>query len=205
MLLNGRDRSPFTRRVAISMTLLGMEFERQRITSWDNLDDVRRYNPLGRVPSLVLDDGEILVDSAAILDYLDEAVGPERALVPANGPRRRKVLRYTWFAMGIVEKSVHTRYENVMRPAEMIHRPWLDHNKAQIQRGLRWLDDEIDSAWAFNLERVTQALISTVVMWDFLPVADPELAPPGQYPRLEALREKAYGIPAFAETDPSRE
>src|SRR5690606_28923940 len=159
----------------------------------------------GRVPSLVLDDGEILVDSAAILDYLDETVGPERALVPAIGPRRREVLRYTWFAMGIVEKSVHTRYENVMRTAEMVHRPWLDPNKARLQRGLRWLDDEVESSWVFGLERITQALVSTVVMWDFLPVADPELTASGQYPRLEALRDRAYTIAAFAETDPSRE
>jgi glutathione S-transferase len=205
MLLNGRDRSPFTRRIAISMQLLGLPFERQRITAWDNLDEVRQYNPLGRVPSLVLDDGEILCDSAAILDYIDELVGPELALIPPTGLPRREVLKYVSCAFGVVEKAVHSRYEVVMRPAEKIHQPWLDHNKEQIQSGLQWLDAAVARTWVFDFERITQALVSTVVAWDFLPFAGSDLAPAGQFPRLEALRANAYDIPAFAETDPSRE
>jgi glutathione S-transferase len=205
MLLIGRDRSPFTRRVAISMTLLGIPFERQRLTAWENLSDVRQYNPLGRVPSLVLDDGEILVDSTAILDYVDEVAGPDRALIPPNGPRRREVLKYVSCAVGIMEKAAHSRYEVGMRPAEKIHQPWLDHNAAQMQNGLQWLDEAVDSSWAFGFEPITQALVSTVVVFDFMPFVDPKLVAPGQYPHLEGLRARAYTIPAFADTDPTRE
>jgi glutathione S-transferase len=88
MLLVGQLDSPFVRRVAVSMTLLGRPFERDRSSVFSNFEDVSRINPLGRVPALVLDDGTVLVDSTAILDWLDGAVGPERALIPPSGPAR---------------------------------------------------------------------------------------------------------------------
>jgi glutathione S-transferase len=102
MLLVGQLDSPFVRRVAVSMTLLGRPFERDRSSVFSNFEDVSRINPLGRVPALVLDDGTVLLDSTAILDCLDSKVGPERALMPpgpariacwrlvAAGPRRQR-------------------------------------------------------------------------------------------------------------------
>ena len=82
MILVGRYRSPFTRRVAISMQLLGIEYEHRPHTAWSNLAEVRAVNPVGRVPALILDSGEALFDSSAILDYIDQLAGPQRALVP---------------------------------------------------------------------------------------------------------------------------
>ena len=85
--LIGHYDSPFVRRVGMSLHILGMPFERQLLSVFSNADELRAYNPVGRVPALVLDDGEVLVDSAAILDHLDEVAGPERALHAC--PRRR--------------------------------------------------------------------------------------------------------------------
>jgi glutathione S-transferase len=82
MLLVGQLDSPFVRRVAVSMTCLGRPFERDRSSVFRDFEDVSRINPLGRVPALVLDDGTVLVDSTAILDWLDGEVGPERAPMP---------------------------------------------------------------------------------------------------------------------------
>ena len=92
MLLIGMFDSPFVRRVAVSLNLLGFSFEHANWSVGKDHAQIRRYSPLGRVPTVVLEDGEVLTESAAILDHLDSVVGPERALVPANGTARRQVL-----------------------------------------------------------------------------------------------------------------
>ena len=90
MMLIGMFDSPFVRPVAISLDLFGMPFEHANWSVGKDFERIRKHNPLGRVPALVLDDGEALVESSAILDYLDERAGPERALLPpsGNGPAR---------------------------------------------------------------------------------------------------------------------
>src|SRR5215472_4738324 len=93
MILVGQYDSPFVRRVAISLGVLGLACERDTRSVFSDFDAMRRINPLGRIPSLVLDGGEVLIDSAAILDWLDETAGPARALLPRAGPERRRALR----------------------------------------------------------------------------------------------------------------
>ena len=139
MILVGRYRSPFTRRVAIAMRLLGFEYEHRPYTAWSNLDQVRAVNPVGRVPALVLDSGETLFDSSAILDYLDQLAGPERALLPVQEPERHRVLRISACALGVLEKVVAALYERTMHPPEKVHAPWVQHNEAQARSGLEWL------------------------------------------------------------------
>src|ERR1700682_2700267 len=136
MILVGRYRSPFTRRVAISMQLLGIAYEHRPHTTWRNLKEVRAVNPVGRVPALVLDTGETLFDSSAILDYLDQLAGPKCSLVPPKEPQRHEVLRVVACAMGVLEKVVAALYEQTMRPETKIHYPWLQHNEGQAQSGL---------------------------------------------------------------------
>ena len=87
MILVGQYNSPYTRRVAVSLHVLGFDFEHDTRSVFGDFDSLRTTNPLGRVPSLVLADGTTLIDSAAILDWLDQQVGPERALLPPGGPR----------------------------------------------------------------------------------------------------------------------
>jgi glutathione S-transferase len=91
--LIGHYDSPFVRRVGVSLHVLGIPFERQLLSVFSNAEEMRAFNPLVRVPALVLDDGECLIDSAAILDYLDETVGPDRALMPSRGKARRDALQ----------------------------------------------------------------------------------------------------------------
>src|ERR1700755_2855878 len=85
MFLIGQYDSPFVRRVAIAMRLYGIAYEHKPWSTFGEGDKIAPYNPLRRVPTLVLDDGEALIESTAILDYLDETVGPERAMLPARG------------------------------------------------------------------------------------------------------------------------
>src|SRR5262250_3233035 len=93
MILVGQFDSPFTRRVAVSLHLLGLPFSRNTLSGFADAVEMRRINPLGRIPSLILDDGEVVIDSAAILDHIDQVVGPERALLPPSGATRRRALK----------------------------------------------------------------------------------------------------------------
>jgi len=201
MLLIGRYLSPFTRRVAVALDMLGFQFKNQPLTAWDNLEAVRRLNPVGRVPALMLENGEVLVDSAAILDYLDETVGPTKALTPQSGPRRREVLRLTSVAVGAMEKAGQIRWELAMRPAEKIHEPWVNHNRSQILSALAWLESQVQGPWMLG-DTLTQADISTAVLCEFLPLVDHTLFTLSQYPRLESLLTRMCEYPAFTSTRP---
>ena len=201
MVLIGRYRSPFTRRVAISMRLLGIAYEHRPHTAWRNLQEVRAVNPVGRVPALILDSGEGLFDSSAILDYLDQIAGPDRALIPPREPERHQVLRVVACALGALEKVVAALYEQTMHPPGKVHQPWIVHNEGQALSGLEWLAAIAASPWLAGA-RLTQADVTTVVMYDFARIVNPRLIADGRYPSIEQLAARCNDLPAFAETRP---
>lgn len=167
MRLIGRYASPFVRRVAVTMQLYGMPYEHESVIPFgDTKASLEAVNPITRVPTLVLDDGEALVDSAAILDYLDELAGPERALIPPSGGERRKVMRLLAVALGTMDKVVAVNYERRFRPKEIWHRPWLDQCDKQVIDGYRWLDNAFEGEWLTG-GRMTQADITLAVFWGF--------------------------------------
>src|SRR6185369_966500 len=114
---------PYVRRVAVSLIVLGLPFERSLLSVFRHAEEMRRFNPLGRVPSLVLDDGATLIDSAAILDYLDDLVGPDRALLARSGAARRDGLSITALATGCIDKAIAIAYEH-RRRRELIDNDW---------------------------------------------------------------------------------
>ena len=106
MILVGRHLSPFGGRVAVTLRLYGFHYEHRGplMAFGDDKKTISQWNPLGRV-ALLLDDGEVLFDSGAILDYMAQRAGPERALIPPSGPARREVLRLMNTAIGAAEKT----------------------------------------------------------------------------------------------------
>lgn len=208
MMLVGRYRSPFARRAAISLKTLGIPYDHKPITAWGNLKEMRSYNPVGRVPALVLDNGEVLFDSNAILDYLDQTVGPDKALIPLTEPGRHKVMRLVVAAMGALEKVVHSVYEFTMHPPEKVHQPWIDHNLSQTREALTWLESLPQTPW-LESARMTQADITTAVVIQFAqrPGIDgfPDAFPKGSFPKLESLRDRIAKLPAWQETMPPEE
>ena len=201
MILIGRYRSPFTRRVAVSMRLLGIAYEHRPLTVWSAMDEVRAVNPVGRVPALILDSGETLFDGNAILDYFDTLSGPARALVPATEPARHEVMRIVACAIGALEKVVAALYEVTMHPPEKVHAPWVEHNEEQARRALAWLE-AIDAAPWLHGDHLTQADVTTAVMLDFTRIVNPALVSHEQYPRLIGHAARCNALPAFAETYP---
>lgn len=140
MILIGMFDSPFVRRVAVSLTRLGMPFEHRSWSVGRDAEAIRRYSPQARVPALVLDDGEVLIESSAILDYLDDLAGPGRALLPGSGIERRRALQIVALATAAVDKGILPVYERIFRPLEKHHQPWIDRCRGQSRAALAELD-----------------------------------------------------------------
>jgi glutathione S-transferase len=170
MMLIGMYDSPFVRRVAVSMNRLSMSYEHRNWSVGKDFDLIRQFNPLGRVPALVLEDGDTLIESAAILDFLDESAGPQRALLPGAGEARREALRIVAIATGAAEKGVLQVYESAFRPPEKRHAPWVARCRLQMHAALAELDRVCRARGALWLvgDRLTQADITCTCVHTFL-------------------------------------
>jgi glutathione S-transferase len=203
MLLIGMFDSPFVRRVAITMKLLGISFEHGNWSVGRDFDRIREYNPLGRVPTLVTDDGEQLMESGAILDYLDERAGAESALLPRSGQERRQALKLMGLATGAAEKGVLQVYERAFRPEEKRHQPWLDRCRAQMNGSLaaidRYLGERGASQWLVG-KRMTQADITVVCVFTFLNDTLRVASDPVVFQSLGTFASRCESMPAFQET-----
>jgi glutathione S-transferase len=203
MLLIGMFDSPFVRRVAITMKLMELPFEHANWSIGRDFDRIREYNPLGRVPALITDDGEKLLDSGAILDYLEERAGPERALLPRSGPERRQALKLMALATGAADKGAIQVYERVFRPEVKRHQPWTDRCRVQMSGSLaaidRYLGERGVSQWLVG-KRMTQADITAVCVFTFLNDALKVAADPVVFQSLGVLAARCESMPVFQET-----
>jgi glutathione S-transferase len=200
MMLIGMFDSPFVRRVAVSMTLLDIPFEHRNWSVGKDFEAIRRYNPLGRVPTLVLDDGESLMESSAILDYVDELVGAGRALLPPAGAERRAALRLMSIASGAAEKGVLQVYEKAFRPEDKRHPPWVERCATQMHAGLAELERaavQATEGWLVG-SHITQADITATCVFSFVSQAlGADRGVPSKYPRLGAQSRRCEAMPAF--------
>ena len=129
MILIGQYDSPFVRRVAIAMTLYGFVFEHRPWSTFGDGDLIAPFNPLRRVPTLVLDDGTVVIESACILDWIEEQKG-DGHLIARSGPERPKALYYMALAMGFSDKCVAMFYEKVLH--QQTSDIWLSRLETQI-------------------------------------------------------------------------
>jgi glutathione S-transferase len=199
MILVGQYDSPYVRRVAISLRTFGFNYEHDTRSVFADFDAMREINPLGRIPSLVLDDGEVLIDSAAILDWLDQTVGAARALVPASGVQRRRALHLIALATGAIDKIGAAAYERIVRPAAFRWPEWVRRCRIQGEGAIAALATE---PWPAG-RKLDQAQITTACMIRYVRMADPEALPPGRHPSLDALSARCEALPAFQATFPA--
>jgi glutathione S-transferase len=199
MILVGQYDSPYVRRVAVSLRVLGRAYEHDTRSVFGDFDSMRTVNPLGRIPSLIFDDGEVLVDSGAILDWLDEEAGPGRALLPAGGPARRRALQLVALATGAIDKAGAVAYESIIRPAALRWSEWIQRCRTQAAGALAALEA---APWPRG-GALDQPQISTACALRYIAMAVPDLVPTGRYPHLAALAERCEAMPAFIATYPA--
>lgn len=170
MILFGQYDSPFVRRVAVALHWYGMPFDHRPWSAFGDAAALQAVNPLMRVPTLVLDSGEVLVDSVTILDHLDAGAG-EAALLPRGGPERRAALRYMALALGVADKAVALFYERRMHA--QVADAWDARLRGQITATLAVLDRSLKTTWF--AAAVSHADIAMACCWRFLTEAHPSL------------------------------
>jgi glutathione S-transferase len=199
MILVGQYDSPFVRRVGISLRALGLAYDHDTRSVFGDFDSMRGTNPVGRIPSLILDDGAVLIESAAILDWIDESVGPARALIPPRGLERRKALQLIALATGAIDKIGAANYERMLRPSALRWPEWIARCLVQGTGAIAALAAE---PWPAT-EKLDQAQITTGCMLRYVRMTDPEALPPGRYPTLDALSARLEARSEFQATFPA--
>ena len=201
MRLIGMLDSPYVRRVAISLKLMGIACELEQISVFRGFDQFRAINPVVKAPTLVTDDGLVLMDSSLILDYLAHRAGPAKSLMPPDPRRRTETLRVIGLALAANEKAVQIVYERNLRPPEKQHQPWLERVHGQLLEALSELEKEAArlSGW-FGGGQMTQADVTVAVAWRFARHVLPDFVAAEQFPHIAAHSARAEALPAFVET-----
>ncbi len=196
MILTGQYDSPFVRRVAVTLQHYGMAYERRVLSVYSDFAQTLAVNPLGKVPALELDDGEVLFDSQMILDHLDELAGLEKALTPAEGPPRRQVLRRMTVAQGLAEKAVALRVELFHRAPGTTDPAWAERLEQQVRSSLNWLEAQAPDPW-FDGTGLRQDDVTAAVTQTFLANKLPDLMAAESCPKLGRLAAACEALPAF--------
>lgn len=199
MQLIGMLDSPYVRRVAISFQLLVLPFAHRSVSVFRAFEEFQRINPVVKAPTLVCDDGEVLMDSTLILDYAEALAAPRKSLMPSGVGARQHALRRIGLALAACEKSVQIVYERNLRPAEKQHQPWLDRVRGQLLAAMAALEAEaLREPFAGETATIDQAGITCAVTWDFTQRMLAEIVDAARYPALRAFSEGAEGLDAFA-------
>lgn len=195
MILIGQYDSPFVRRVGIALTLYGLSFEHRPWSTFGDADSIRPYNPLTRVPTLVLDEGEVLIESHAILDYLDSLV--DAPMFPREEPARRRSLKVAALATGLSEKAVSLFYEK--RLHDVVSETWVKRCRLQISSVLAVLEADRAGRAGPNWfgERLDHADIAIACALRFITEAHPGLIDMADFPQLAAHAARLEALPAF--------
>lgn len=197
MILIGQYDSPFVRRVAVALRLYGLQYEHRPWSTFRDAEKIAVYNPLLRVPTLVLDNGEALVDSTAILDHLDEFTGPDRRLIPSHGASRREALKVCALACGLCDKMVSLVYERLLH--ETTSAVWVARCETQIGGVLDALEADrarLSSLFWFG-EQPGHADVAVACALRFLAEAHPAIHALRRWPGLAAHAARCEDMGVF--------
>ncbi len=193
MQLIGMLDSPYVRRVAISLKRLNIPFEHKPLSVFSDFDAFRQINPIVKAPTLVTDDGTVLVDSTLILHHI-EGISADRLMPATNQP---EALRLIGLALVACDKTVQIVYERTLRPAEKQHQPWLDRVTTQLHAAYAQLEQAADS---LTCDPLMQSDITSAVAWRFTQLYTADIITPADYPQLAAFSANAEALPEFIST-----
>lgn len=197
MQLIGMLDSPYVRRVAVSLQLLGLPFEHRALSVFRDFAQFQQINPLVKAPSLICADGSVLMDSTLILEFAEALAAPANSLMPTGIAERQQALRVIGLGLAACEKSVQIIYERELRPVEKQHAPWLERVSGQMLAAFDALEIELLRR-PLAVDRIDQAGITTAVAWQFSRTMTPELLDAARFPTLRQFSAIAERLPAFA-------
>jgi glutathione S-transferase len=196
MLLIGMLDSPYVRRVAISLQLQGLEFEHRPVSVFRAFEQFRAINPVVKAPTLVCDDGTVLMDSSLILEYTQALA--RRSLMPGDPEALKQDLRVIGLGLAACDKSVQFLYEHNLRPPEKQHQPWVERVSGQILAAFTDLEAEVARRPpAATAAQMMQAGVTSAISWHFAQQLLPQLVPAGRFPALAAFSAQAETLAPF--------
>jgi len=205
MQLIGMLDSPFVRRVAIALLIAKVPFRHRPISLFRQIDDFVSLSPLLKAPSLVLDDGAVLVDSNVILDYLGAIHPAVAALGVAGSAAPLKAAVVAGVALTVAEKAVQLHYERALRTPDQRSEDWTNRVGRQLRVGLETLDAEVPQAGWIGGTKLGGADIAAACAWTFAQTTISDLVESvdlRRYPRLSDFCARAEATPAFRMAPP---
>lgn len=198
MKLIGMLDSPYVRRVAVSLKILGIPFEHTSLSVFSDFEKIKSINPVVKAPTFITDDHIVLMDSSLILEYIEQLAGSNRTLIPTDLKTFAKSQQIIGVALAVCEKSVQVVYEQNLRPPEKQHQPWLERVYAQLSAALSLLEQEVQNAkpWLFGAKAL-QADITSAVAFSFACGKLPEQVNAKDYPALSNFSAHAEATEAF--------
>jgi glutathione S-transferase len=196
MQLIGMLDSPYVRRVAVSLRVLGLDFVLDQVSVFRHFERFAAINPVVKAPTFVTDGGVVLMDSGLMLEHIAHLA--PRSLMPADRASHEVALRQLGLALAACDKSVSILYERTQRPAEKQHQPWLDRVRGQLLAAYGALEKEVSPDW-FTGEELMQPQITVAVAWRFSQHAVGDVVRAADFPRLSLLSARAEQLPAFQE------
>ena len=198
MKLIGMLDSPYVRRVAVSLQMLGLSFEHQSLSVFSTYAQFKQVNPVVKAPTLLADDGTVLMDSTLILQYAEFIAMPAARRTPTMP---RELLR-SQHLLGVVlaacDKSVQIVYEHKVRPAEKLHQPWLQRVTEQLLAALDLLETELkQQPLPATSAAMPPAGVMIAVTWHFIQQMMPEVVDAARYPALADYSRQAEALPEF--------
>ncbi len=200
MKLIGSHTSPYTRKVRIVLAEKKIEYDFVVESPWTPGNKVADYNPLGKIPVLVLDDDTALFDSRVIVEYIDN-VTPNNKLFPAPNRERIEVKRWEALADGLCDAAVAALLEG-KRPANEQSTDWIERQLAKVKRALAFMSEELDDKSFCMGTHISMADLALGTALGYLNFRFPEIAWQADHPNLSKLYDKLMQRPAFADTLP---
>jgi glutathione S-transferase len=199
MKLIGTLTSPYVRKVRIVLAEKKLEYELVLDDVWGQGAQVSAFNPLGKVPCLIMDENGSLFDSRVIVEYLD-TLSPVGRLIPPSGRDRTTVKRWEAVADGLMDAAIIARLEDTQRPAEQRSQAIKDRQMAKISAALAYMESDLgDQAFCVGVN-LCLADIAVGSALSYLDFRFPELNWRAQHDNLKRLAEKLDARPSFIST-----
>jgi len=203
MRLIGMLDSPYVRRTAISLEYLGVAFTHEAVSVFTTFEQFRAINPVVKAPTLVCDDGGVLMDSSLIIQFVEAAVAQGKSLWSRDPRVLQQEMRVVSLALAACEKAVQMIYERNLRPKEAQYEPWLQRVNGQLLAACAGLENEIAQSAQVFASAPSQASITTAVAWRFIQSMLASVVPAEEHPAIAALSMKMEKTPEFAKYPPA--
>ena len=201
MKIIGSLTSPYVRKVRIVFLEKKLEAALELENVWDAKTQIGSLNPLGKVPCLILDDGEAIYDSRVIVEYAD-TLSPVGKLIPTESRERATVKTWEALADGIMDAGILARLEATWRPAEQQSQAWIERQIGKVEAALSQMSQELgENAWCHG-NQMTLADIAVGCALAYLLFRFPKLEWQTKFANLDGFYQKLMQRPSFIETAP---